>query len=50
MQFSNTASKYLEKNITSYLYKISKVYNADIAGIGNHAINQFSTNSKMEQF
>ena len=47
---SNTASKYLEKNITSYLYKISKVYNADIAGIGNYAINQFSTNSKWNNF
>ena len=47
---SNIASKYLEKNITSYLYKISKIYNADIAGIGNHAVNQFSTNSKWNNF
>lgn len=47
---SNSASRYLEKNISSYLYKLSKTYNSDIVGIGNTAIKQFITNKQWDNF
>ena len=47
---SNSANKYLEKHISSYLYKLSKTYNSDIIGIGNTAIRQFSTNKQWDNY
>ena len=34
-------NRYLEESITSYLYKISKVYKSDINGFGKYAVKNF---------
>lgn len=41
----NSASSYLEKQITSYFYKTAKEFHSDIAGIGKYALKQFQTNT-----
>ena len=45
-----SANKYLESNIYNYLYRISKVYNSDIAGFGKTAVTKFSTNQKWKNY
>lgn len=41
----SSASSYLEKQITNYLYKTAKEFHSDIAGIGKYALKQFQTNT-----
>ena len=40
---SSYANSYLEKTISSYLYKMSKEYNSDIDNFGKYVIKNYST-------
>lgn len=40
-----SANKYLEDEISKFLYKTSQTYNSDICGLGKYAITQFYKNS-----
>ncbi len=40
---SKSVDKYLEAQISSFLYKTSKDFNCDIVGFGNYAINDYLT-------
>ncbi len=40
---SNYANSYLEKDISSYLYKMSKEYNSDIDNFGKYIIKNYTT-------
>lgn len=36
-------NSYMQSEISSYLYKVSKEYNSDIDGFGRYAVKHFST-------
>lgn len=49
-QVGKSASKYLKTNILQYLYKTSKIFNTDTAGLGRKAIGHFTTVSDWENY
>ena len=46
----NSASTYLEKQISNYLYKTAKEFHSDIAGIGKYALSQFRTSTDIMNY
>ncbi len=47
---SNTCNKYVEANISNYLYKTSKEFHSDINGLGNHALKNFFTTKDFDTY
>lgn len=45
-----SANNYLKQHISEYLYKTSKEFNSDIAGIGKHLASQFLTIQDWENY
>ena len=46
----SAANKYLEEQINTYLYKISKDYHSDIAGFGKYLVKNYLTIKDWEDF
>lgn len=46
----NNINLYLKQNISNYLYKTSKTFHSDIAGIGKYAKSNFLTISEWEKY
>ena len=46
----DATNNYLEENISQYLYRTSKNFNSDIAGIGKHVVKHFLTVSDWENY
>lgn len=42
-KLEQAVNSYMENEISSYLYKISKDFNSDIDGFGKHAVKNFLT-------
>lgn len=49
-EISKTASKYIELQISNYLYKTSKDLKADINGFAKHVLRKFSTLEEFERY
>ena len=47
---SNSCNSYLKNIFSDYLYKTSKEFNSDIAGIGKHLASQFLTIQDWENY
>ena len=47
---SNACNKYLENELSSYLYKTSIDFKSDINGIGRYALSNFYTNSEFKNY
>lgn len=44
------ANRYLEEEISNFLYKTSQFYNSDICGLGRYAVTKFTENSDWEEY
>ena len=42
--------KYLEENISAYLYKTAKQFNSDIVGFGKYAVGYFKTLDEWQDY
>lgn len=49
-KLESAVTKYMNKQISSYLYKISKEYNSDLDGFGRYAVKNFLTTKKWEDY
>lgn len=49
-QIEQSASVYLKKLLTNYLYKTSKEFHSDIAGFGKYALKEFKTNDEFNEY
>lgn len=49
-QIEKSASNYLKTLLSNYLYKTSKEFHSDIAGLGRYALKEFKTNSEFEEY
>ena len=47
---SNSCNKYLESQITKYLYKTSTTFKSDINGFGKYAIPSFTTTTEFNNY
>lgn len=49
-EISLSASKYLELQLSNYLYKTAKVFKSDISGFGKSVLSKFTTYEELENY
>lgn len=49
-KIEEATNRYLEEEISNFLYKTSQFYNSDICGLGRYAVNKFTENSDWEEY
>ena len=50
LKIEESVNKYLEENISAYLYKTAKQFNSDIVGFGKYAVGYFKTLDEWQDY